>query len=122
MKYKINDILVNQSGTKQKVIEVFTQSYLLENTQDGVCTLYSEKKLDAYGYTLKSSEEGEWIPEEGEDYFIPHISGGEAHYYISYWDNDETDNLCKSTIGIYRTKEEAIAKAGRILETIKGLK
>jgi hypothetical protein len=52
----------------------------------------------------------DWIPKNGQIYFVPSYADEKMFNYLT-WRNDRIDNRIKRNVGIYRTKEEAIAKA-----------
>lgn len=57
-----------------------------------------------------------WKPKKGERYYIPQIDS--VDMYEKYmWSNDDLDNRWHKTGLICRTKEEAIARAKRMLNT-----
>ena len=52
----------------------------------------------------------EWMPKKGEFYYLPSFEN-DGLYTYHRWENDSTDNCIKRNVGVYRTREEAIAKA-----------
>jgi hypothetical protein len=50
-----------------------------------------------------------WTPKEGERYYAPHPTLD--LYDDNLWQDDQIDRDYKRNVGVYRTKEEAIAKA-----------
>jgi hypothetical protein len=55
-------------------------------------------------------EECEWMPKRGELYYFPSFSESTL-YDTDYWNGVEEEINILRNVGIYRTKEEAIAKA-----------
>ena len=52
----------------------------------------------------------DWTPEHRERYYYP-IFTDEKLYDYAHWFNDNVDFAIKRNVGVYRTEEEAIAKA-----------
>jgi len=57
-----------------------------------------------------------WKPKKGEEYYIPQPASGDL-YEKYMWSNDDLDNRWHKSGLIYRTKEEAVARAKRMLNT-----
>ena len=55
-------------------------------------------------------EECEWTPKNGEYYFCPSYADATLHN-IAIWKGDMIDKRIQRNVGIYQTKEGAIAKA-----------
>ena len=51
-----------------------------------------------------------WQPKEDEEYYYPEFSE-EQGYDRMTWGNDDIDKNIQKNVGVYKTKEEAIAKA-----------
>jgi len=51
----------------------------------------------------------EWVPKKGEKAYYPDFS--DALYEVEYWDDSDCAEAIKRNVGVYRTKEEAIARA-----------
>jgi hypothetical protein len=52
----------------------------------------------------------EWVPKRDEFYYFPSFSKSTL-YDVDYWNGDEYYLAIKRNVGVYRTAEEAIAKA-----------
>ena len=51
----------------------------------------------------------EWVPKSGDVYYYPSFT--KQLVGSSCWDDFENDLAIKRNVGVYRTREEAIAKA-----------
>lgn len=60
-----------------------------------------------------------WRPNFQDTYFIPSIKGGEADVIGYGWGDYESDNLRLKAGLACKTKEEALAKAQKMLDSIK---
>lgn len=61
-----------------------------------------------------------WRPKNGEKYFMPDLIFGLQKYFTySFWKDEYLDNLRYENNLVFRTKEEAIAEAERILQLRK---
>ncbi|MCB1713468.1 MAG: hypothetical protein KDH96_13670, partial [Candidatus Riesia sp.] len=62
----------------------------------------------------------DWTPESDEIYYYPCFDGNRPELYsYFYWGDSLIDKRVKNTLGIFKTKEEAQARAKEILELIK---
>jgi hypothetical protein len=74
----------------------------------GVCNSYTQVLSELLIGTFKVIKQP-WAPKEGERYYAPHPTLD--LYDDNLWQDDEIDRDYKRNVGVYRTKEEAIAKA-----------
>lgn len=105
MKISKNDILVNKSGDRHKVLEVLGCLYFLSwrNTFD-VASMEpaTEKELTDGGFTLESK--GKWKPEKGERYCFV---GDFGLINLTVWLNDFSDAYRLSTDNVHRSESDA---------------
>lgn len=101
----------------------FTENNCIEFSDDSV-----EWKMTTAAVLLKDILMGDiriiklpWKPMDNEHYFIPEIRTPEMFGYLR-WANDDVDNYMYKHGLICRTKEEAIALAEKMLDTVKELR
>ena len=106
------------------------QSKLNDKTEDDIANLISDiarftlyldepfdliyKMIDVLGYEV----EGEWKPKEGEMYYAPNFEIAAKHYF-RIWNDVVKDELLFDNGLVFRTKEEAIAMAEKMLAVAK---
>ena len=123
MKYKQGDIVKSEASNRIEIQgnigKVYVTLILYASGSVGTC-LISEQELDERGYKLFNPN-ADNFPQKGDTYYYPDLNWDKKFSY-GEWNNHENDLHIKKTLGIYKTKEEAIAKADKILETIKNIR
>ncbi len=116
-KYKENDILISDCDNK-KVLGICGQVYAMSkvNSFDEADGLFTETELEKRGFRLL---EEEFNPKNREVYYFPNVN--EDCSTLAMWENNKNDIRRKSTVGIYRIKEESSAKLKKILNAISNL-
>jgi len=60
-----------------------------------------------------------WLPNKGDKCFYPAVYS-ERMTCDTFWDNDDLDNNRRKNTGVYKTSEEAIEVAKRMLKAVRG--
>jgi hypothetical protein len=117
---EVGDVVESLIGDKHTVLEVLTQSCLLSSSGEieVAANWNTFKELEDRGYTVKPKEEEKWVPSLNEMYYYVSISTIVTHN-SNYWNGNEYDNTQLALNLVFKTKEEAIARAEEILEKIK---
>jgi hypothetical protein len=115
MKYKINDIIINKEGNKRKILEAFTNVYIISNYDDFLISAgtATQEFLDQKGYTLHD----EWSPENLKD--------GDEYWYIDsmtyiesdYWEGSTKDQYRLKTKNVFTDEASAKARLKEIMES-----
>lgn len=101
---------------KNKIYKFTNEGLFLYNASEWEESIFTLKQL------LKKQVESLKFPKNGESYFYPDITGiSEEYMYncdVYRHSHYAFINHLKNTIGVYKTKEEAIERAKEILELI----
>lgn len=76
------------------------------------------QELQKFDYQLEVNEEP-WVPKRGETYWIPMPNYGEADVGQEKWGDEGEDRDRLATNLVCKTREEALAKAQKMLDSIK---
>jgi hypothetical protein len=111
---KTGDILKEKNGPESvKVLGVFDEMYFVSQYDN-------HNKASNANYTLLDLKEcfeipeEKWVPEIGENYCLADIESAD-YYYYTQWDNHKTDQMRLQRNLVFKTKEEAIARAKQLL-------
>lgn len=115
--------LLNSNGDMDKNGYIFTENGLEKSDKhiNGIyehterCNTILTNMFRGY-YDIKKIP---WKPVDGQGYFMPYISGGEADFESnSYWSSDCDETRYKAGL-VCRTKAEAVEKAKKMLAALK---
>lgn len=94
-------------------------------TEDGTVELLDENGelvLSGHEYwedIFTEKLKPEWKPKVGETYYVPDIYGVYESMYTAYNWNNSLDNIFYNRGLVFKTKEEAVSVANKILEAIR---
>lgn len=114
---KPNDILI-RDGEQIKVVAVYEHwvwGMYVNCNKENIQSIYAITFLIEHGWKKK---EAPWVPELEETYYFPLITDI-SKYDRYYWNNNGNDHQRFSLGLVFRTKEEALAKAEEIIKMIK---
>ena len=121
MKYKVNDIIINKDGNKRKVLEAFTNTYILSDYDDMEVAnnnVYLELELDKNGYTLYQEPKPKivWGSDEsvGKNYWFLYSGGTKS---FTCWYNTATDIFRLKSKNVFDTEKECEARLKEIMES-----
>ena len=116
----LNPVKVDYNNPSNPVIKIETlEGTMVGNVGDfiikGVSGEFYPCKPDIFGMTYEvivdmEFEEIPWEPKKGDYYYYP-LFEQPAGYIFTGWINSRLDNRVKKAVGVYKTREEAQAKA-----------
>ena len=113
MIYKLNrDVGIWKSGTK---FDTETASHI--SSQIDVDIIYTWRALNWLD-EVSEVEGGRWKPENGEIYFFVIVDSQGTRVDCYRWSNDSYDKSIYRTSPLFKTREEAQAKAQRVREVL----
>lgn len=126
MKFKKGDIIKTSDDCYAKVLTVYDGIYFLSdfwNYKNSKEEIERRSMRTSIGYHTDSSLEDftlverpkeKWVPKDGDRYCIPDVTHDEF-YYWECWENNYVDERHLERNLVFKTKEEAIARAKEML-------
>lgn len=117
---EVGSVVVDKDGDRRKILAkcgliVWASGLNQFNRSQNSYTL---EELTNGSYQLEVTDEP-WRPNFQDTYFIPFIGEGEADASGYVWGDYKSDNLRLKAGLVCKTKEEAITKAQKMLDSIK---
>lgn len=119
---EVGSMIVDKNGNREKILAktgliIFRSS--INQPNKAVELPLTLEMINYFGYQLEVTEEP-WVPKEGEAYYCPWVSKGKASTDWNTWDSER--EACRDQLRanlICKTREEALAKAQKMLDSIK---
>ena len=116
----LSPVRVDYNNPSNPVLKIETlEGTMVGNVGDfiikGVSGEFYPCKPDIFGMTYEAivdmeNEEIPWVPKKGEFAYYPSFEQP-AGYILTVWKNSRVDNRVKKAVGVYKTPDEALAKA-----------
>jgi hypothetical protein len=119
---EVGSVIVDKEGDRRKILAkcgLVVGTSCLNHFSETFQSFFTIEELEYNLYQLEVTEEP-WRPKPNELYFFPHIAEGKADSDQDSW--DEKSNYSQSHLKnnmICKTEEEALAKAQKMLDSIK---
>lgn len=122
---EVGSVIVDKDGDRRKVLAkcgLIVWISCLNQPNRCYNNAWTLEELIGNKFQLKVTKEP-WVPKEGETYYYPWINKGKINTDWSIWESEK--ETCREQLRvklICKTKEEALAKAQKMLDSIKDLK
>ncbi len=119
MKYKVNDIIIDKYDYKRKILEVFTQTYVVstQNHFNETACVATEQELDVLGYTLYQEPKPKIVWGSPESYSKRYWAISCGDIYDVKWTGSSYDIFRRKVNNVFDTREECEARLKEIMES-----
>ena len=117
---EVGSVIVDKAGAKFKILAKCGLLVFISYHEDHnkSWTDFTIRGIQEKGFQLEVTEEP-WRPNDGEGYFMPNVIEGEPRVIKLYY-TDTSCNQQRTKAGLAcETEEEALAKAQKMLDSIK---
>lgn len=126
MKFKKGDIIYSDTGYFRKVLAIIDDTVYVVSTRWEInddlknikeCRMSSGAFLtewDVRNFTLVEREKEVWVPRKGDSYYCADLASDEL-FALYDWVDSPTENLWLKRNLVFKTQEEAVARAKEML-------